>query len=118
MFSRGSLPDIAPAVPRSSAPPLSHRQIVAITSDPQRRNVMLALDRRDHIAARHPELADSQSDIVRAIHAPDAQRAVSTEESWFYKAAGPSAWIKVVVVYSGGTRRIITAFPRRGMPCA
>src|SRR5580700_1979489 len=116
MFSREALPDIATEVPRSSAPPLSHRQIVAITSDPQRRNVMLALDRWDHIAARHPELADSQSDIVRAIHAPNAQRAASIDESWFYKAGGPSAWIKVVVVYSGVTGRIITAFPRRAMP--
>jgi hypothetical protein len=116
MFSPEALPDMATAVPRSSALTVSHRQIVAITSDPQGRNVVLALDRWDHIAARHPELAISQRDVVLTIRTPDAQRAVSTDESWFYKAAGPSAWIKVVVVYSGRKGRIITAFPRRAMP--
>lgn len=116
MFSPESRPDIATGVSRSSALIVFHRQIVAITPDPQGRNVVLALDRWDHIAARHPELADSQSDVVRAIRTPDAQRVVSTDESWFYKAAGPSTWIKVVVLYSGGTGRIITAFPRRAMP--
>ena len=116
MFSPEARPDIATGVPRSSALTLSHRQIVAVTSDPQGRSVVLAVDRWNHIAARHPELADSQSEILRAIRTPDAQRVESTDESWFYRAAGPSTWIKVVVLYSGKRGRIITAFPIRAMP--
>lgn len=116
MFPPQSLPDVAKEVPRSPARAVFPRQIIAITPDPQGRSVLLVLDRWNHIAARHPELADSRRDVVRAIRTPDTQRVISNDESWFYKAAGPSTWIKVVVLYSGGTGRIISAFPRRAMP--
>jgi hypothetical protein len=89
---------------------------VALTTDPHSRSVMLTLDRWDHIASRHPELRDNQKLVMRAVRAPVVQRTVSDGEAWFYLSGGPSAWIKVVVVYSGGIGRIITAFPRRTMP--
>jgi hypothetical protein len=92
------------------------RRIVALTTDPQRRSVMLTLDRWEHIASRHPELRHEQRLVMRAIQAPRVQRPVSDGEAWFYLPGGPSAWIKVVVVYSGDVGMIITAFPRRAMP--
>ncbi len=91
--------------------------VVSTTPDPQRRNVVLTLGRWRHIVSRHPEMRGFQHDVTRAIHIPTIQRTVSSDEAWFYLAdAGPSAWLKVVVVYSGGIGRIITAFPRRTMP--
>jgi hypothetical protein len=113
-------PELMPQAPkkmsRSHAPTVPPRRIAALTRDPQLRRVMLTVDRWTHIVARHPELSDLQDPVVQAVHSPTIQQARPDGEAWFYIPGGPSAWLKVVVVYSGDTGRIITAFPRRAMP--
>jgi hypothetical protein len=114
-------PDLTPATPQ-----LTHQRssiavrrvpLAGVVVNPQRRRVELTLERWQHITTRHPEVASHQADILRAVRRPTALRAISTDESWYYLArAGPSAWLKVVVVYSRGSGWIVTAFPRRAMP--
>lgn len=116
MFQPEVMPLISSALSRRVAQPVHQRRIIAVTTDPQRRRVSLTLGRWDHIASRHPELRQQPHLVMRAIHAPAVQRTKSDGEAWFYLPGGPSAWIKVVVVYSGDVGLIITAFPRRAMP--
>lgn len=87
--------------------------------DPRGRKVLLGAERWEHIISGHPELGDNQADIVRAVESPSeviAGRAPN--EDWFYLAgAGPSRWLKVIVVFDRhGSGRIITAFGRRRKP--
>lgn len=89
------------------------------TRDPRGREVVLAAERWDHIIDGHPELKRYESDILRAIETPsETAPGREPDEEWFYLAdAGPSRWLKVVVVFdTAGSGRIITAFPRRSKP--
>jgi hypothetical protein len=81
--------------------------------------VSLEAERWEHIISGHPELRDNLADIARAVESPSeviAGRA--PDEEWFYLAeAGPSRWLKVVVVFDrSNSGRIITAFGRRRKP--
>lgn len=87
--------------------------------DPRGRSVSLDAERWEHITSGHPELRNNQADVVRAVELPSeviAGRA--PDEEWFYLAgAGPTRWLKVVVVFDRSNRgRIITAFGRRRKP--
>lgn len=78
--------------------------------------MLLTVERWEHIVDGHPELAAHEDDIVRAVAAPTATTpGRENDEEWFYlRDAGPSRWLKVVVVFdSSASGRIITAFPRR-----
>jgi hypothetical protein len=83
------------------------------------RKVTLAAERWEHIIAAHPELEPHEAEILRAVQKPSERMAGrEPNEEWFYlRGAGPSRWLKVVVVFdSPDTGRIITAFPRRRKP--
>lgn len=72
-----------------------------------------------HIVEGHPEIAAHEDEVLRAIEAPtEVLRGPAPDEGWFYlRDAGPSRWLKVVVLFEGPTSgRIITAFPRRRKP--
>ena len=80
---------------------------------------MLTAERWEHIVNGHPELKAHREEVVRAIEAPTETTAGrGPDEQWFYLAtAGPSRWLKVVVVFGGpASGRIIRAFPRRRKP--
>ncbi len=86
--------------------------------DPRGRDVELTADRWRHIIQGHPELAAHEEEIMRAIEAPtEALPGRTPDEEWFYlRDAGPSRWLKVVVVFQPTSGRIIAAFPRRRKP--
>jgi hypothetical protein len=87
--------------------------------DPRDRKVSLDPERWEHILDGHPELRDNQADVVRAVESPtEVLSGRSPDEEWFYLAgAGPSRWLKVVVVFDRASNgRIITAFGRRRKP--
>lgn len=91
------------------------------THDPDGRPVLLSASRWEHIVDRafgHPEMATLEAEVLAAVRAPDRRRpGHEPNEVWFYRAgAGPSRWIKVVVIYEGSYGSIITAFPRRAYP--
>ncbi len=77
---------------------------------------------------RADELEEREEVLTRKAHQEDVERAVETPtettagrgtgEEWFYLAdAGPSRWLKIVVVFEApASGRIITAFPRRRKP--
>jgi hypothetical protein len=88
-------------------------------TDPRGREVLLTAERWRHIVAAHPELAPYEETILRAVAAPtEALPGREPDEEWFYLGdAGPSRWLKVVVLFDSQSRgRIITAFPRRRKP--
>ena len=87
--------------------------------DPQDRDILLDVERWEHIVDGHPELGDMQEEILRAVESPtEILSGRMADEEWFYlEGAGPSRWLKVVVVFDRrGSGRIITAFGRRRKP--
>ena len=89
------------------------------TRDPKGREISLDDERWAHIVDGHPELSDFRGDVLRAVEAPtEILAGRAPDEEWFYLTdAGPSRWLKVVVVFDPADHgRIITAFGRRRKP--
>lgn len=87
--------------------------------DSQGRDVLLDIERWKHIVDGHPELGHIQGEILRAVESPtEVMAGRISDEEWFYlEGAGPSRWLKVVVVFDRhNSGRIITAFGRRRKP--
>lgn len=87
--------------------------------DRQRRDVLLSPERWRHIISAHPEIEPYEAEIRRAVETPTAVLAGREPgEEWLYlEGAGPSRWLKVVVVFDSEDRgRIITSFARRRKP--
>lgn len=87
--------------------------------DRKGRQVLLSPERWTHIASGHPEIAIYAKEIQRAVESPTAVLpGREPEEEWLYlEGAGPSRWLKVVVVFDSVDHgRIITAFARRRKP--
>lgn len=83
------------------------------------RNALLSPERWRHIVSGHPEIEIYEKEIHLAVESPTAALpGREPDEEWLYlEGAGPSRWLKVVVVFdSDGSGRIITAFPRRRKP--
>jgi len=54
---------------------------------------------------------------MAAVREPDKRLSgLRPDEEWFYREAGPSAFIRVVVHYDHDRGMIVTAFPRRHFP--
>lgn len=87
--------------------------------DRQGREVLLSPERWQHIVSGHPEIGACAADIRRAVEAPTTAIAGrEPDEEWLYlEGAGPSRWLKVVVVFDSDNQgRIITSFARRRKP--
>ncbi len=85
----------------------------------QGRDVLLSNERWVYIVSAHPEIEIYEEEVLRAVESPTAALAGrEPDEEWLYlEGAGPSRWLKVVVVFdSEGSGRIITAFARRRKP--
>lgn len=75
--------------------------------------------RWQHIINAHPEIEIYAKEIRRAVELPTTVLAGrEPDEEWLYlEGAGPSRWLKVVVVFDSEDRgRIITSFARRRKP--
>jgi hypothetical protein len=87
--------------------------------DPKGREVLLSDERWRHIVSAHPEIEVYEEEVYRTVESPTMTLAGrEPDEEWLYlEGAGPSRWLKVVVVFdSEGSGRIITAFARRRKP--
>lgn len=86
--------------------------------DADGRSAELTQERWEHICDRHPEIAEVEALVLRAVQAPDRRRRGRVpNEEWFYlKTDAPSNWLKVVVAYGEGRGHIVTAHARRSMP--
>lgn len=87
--------------------------------DHQGREVLLSDERWRHIVSAHPEIEVYEEEVYRAVESPTTTLAGrEPDEEWLYlEGAGPSRWLKVVVVFGReGSGRIITAFARRRKP--
>jgi hypothetical protein len=87
--------------------------------DRQGREILLSAERWRHIVSGHPEIEVYGQEIHRAIESPTAVLpGREPDEEWLYlEGAGPSQWLKVVVVFDSAEHgRIITAFARRRKP--
>ncbi len=79
---------------------------------------MLSAERWQHIMTGIPSWRRTRR-MFCAIEAPtEALPGREADEEWFYlRDAGPSRWLKVVVLFDTSVDgRIITAFPRRRKP--
>lgn len=92
--------------------------MLAATSDPDGRRVVLMEGRWLHIKSEHPELVRHLRDIMATVREPDRRiGGRSAGEEWFLaEHVGPSRWLQVVVHYEGGDGWIATAFPRKSLP--
>ncbi len=87
--------------------------------DRRGRMVLLNAERWQHIASAHPEIETYKSEIRRTVESPTSVVAGrEPDEEWLYlEGAGPSRWLKVVVVFDSEDQgRIITSFARRRKP--
>jgi hypothetical protein len=87
--------------------------------DRQGREVLLSPERWRHIVSAHPEIEVYEKEVGRAVESPTAVlTGREGDEEWLYlEGAGPSRWLKVVVVFdSEDLGRIITSFARRRKP--
>lgn len=87
--------------------------------DREGREVLLSPERWKHIVSGHPEIEVYEQEVRRAVESPTAVLpGREAGEEWLYlEGAGPSRWLKVVVVFDReGSGRIITAFARRKKP--
>jgi len=87
--------------------------------DRQGREVLLSPGHWRHIVSAHPEIEVFEAEIRRAVESPTTALAGrQPDEEWLYlEGAGPSRWLKVVVVFDNeSSGRIITAFARRRKP--
>jgi hypothetical protein len=87
--------------------------------DRKSRVVLLSHERWQHIVSGHPEIEAYGQEIQRAVESPTTVLpGREPGEEWLYlEGAGPSQWLKVVVVFDSAERgRIITAFARRRKP--
>lgn len=87
--------------------------------DREGREVLLSPGCWRHIVSGHPEIEIYAEEIHRAVESPTAvlPGREPTEEWLYLEGAGPSRWLKVVVVFeSAASGRIITAFARRRKP--
>jgi hypothetical protein len=93
-------------------------RILVTLTDPSGRRVVLDERGWRHITLDHPELRVHQMTIRQAVEEPAFRhRGRRPNEEWFYlEGVGPSKFLKVVVRYSAGGGRIVTAFPRRSVP--
>lgn len=92
--------------------------VVASVTDVLGRRVILRSDRWDHIVSGHPEIGAHLEVVLAAVRRPDVWHpGHEQQEEWFYlRDAGPSRWLKVVVLYDHDKGSIVTAFARRRMP--
>lgn len=95
-----------------------HAGVVWEVADPDGREVVLTTTRWAHVLSRHPYLDVGPEVILDTVAGPNARApGRRPSEEWFYRRnVGPSAWIRVVVHYEKGKGRIVTAFPRRAFP--
>jgi hypothetical protein len=97
--------------------------VLGSTSDPDGRLVELTEERWEHVVspaggAGHSELAGLEDEVLQAVATPSRRLpGWARNEEWFYLAgAGPSRWLKVVVIYEGERGFIVTAHARRSIP--
>lgn len=87
--------------------------------DRQDREIVLSAERWRHIISAHPEIEVHEKEVRRAVESPTTVLAGREhDEEWLYlEGAGPSRWLKIVVVFDSEDRgRIITSFARRRKP--
>jgi hypothetical protein len=87
--------------------------------DREGREILLSPERWQHIVSGHPEIEVYEQEVGRAVESPTAVLpGREPDEEWLYlEGAGPSRWLKVVVVFDSEDRgRIITSFARRRKP--
>ncbi len=88
-------------------------------TDPLGRTIHLTADRWEHIIDGHPEMGTLHAEVLRAIREPtQILHGPRAGEDWYYlQGAGPSSWLKVVVVFDEDeSGNALTAFPRRRKP--
>jgi hypothetical protein len=92
--------------------------VLAETTDPDGRTVVLDDDGWDHILHEHPELAVYQHEIMVAISSPDYRRPDprAGRERYYSRDVGPSRWLFVVVNFNETPARIVTAYANRKDP--
>jgi hypothetical protein len=116
---------VAPAEARQPGSPHAAPIPFRAMDTPQRirdrrgRDVLLTVERWRHIVSAHPEIEIYEKEVHRAVESPTTVLAGrEPDEEWLYlESAGPSRWLKVVVVFDSEDRgRIITSFARRRKP--
>jgi hypothetical protein len=114
-----------PSVGRKDEPKTARRRFVGTVDRPEKisdrrgREVLLSPNRWRHVVSAHPEIAVYKPDLRRAVESPTSVVAGrEPDEEWLYlEGAGPSRWLKVVVVFDSEDQgRIITSFARRRKP--
>jgi hypothetical protein len=92
--------------------------VLAETTDPDGRTVVLDDEGWEHILHEHPELAPYRHEIMAAVNSPDRRRPDPRpgRERYYSRDVGPSRWLFVVVQFNEMPARIVTAYANRKDP--
>jgi hypothetical protein len=92
--------------------------VLAETTDPDGRTVVLDDEGWEHILHQHPELAPYRHEIIAAVNSPDHRRPDPRpeRERYYSRDVGPSHWLFVVVQFNETPARIVTAYANRKDP--
>lgn len=92
--------------------------VLAETTDPDARTVVLDDEGWEHILHEHPELAPYRQEIMAAVSSPDHRRPDPRpgRERYYSRDVGPSRRLFVVVQFNETPARIVTAYANRKDP--
>lgn len=92
--------------------------VLAETTDPDGRTVVLDDEGWEHILHEHLELAPYRHEIMATVNSPDHRRPDPRpgRERYYSRDAGPSRWLFVVVHFNETPARIVTAYANRKDP--
>jgi hypothetical protein len=91
--------------------------VLEAARDRKGRRVSLSEKAMRHIEEGHREMRGAELMILSAIEeAWIRTRAQKNREKFYARNLGPAAWLVVVVAFSGGEGRVITAYPDKRGP--
>ncbi len=96
---------------------MPQRNIIAEVQNPEDHLVQLNQAAWDHVLEQHVEMSNYLAETMEAITTPDHREPdVRAGRERYFRRGGPLRWIRVVTELTGGTDRVVTAFPQSNDP--
>jgi hypothetical protein len=93
-------------------------RIIASTTTPAGRTVLLTDRTWAHVVTEHFEMRGQLAAVLNALKTPDYYQVDSRpgRERYFKRAVGPDRWLRVVVQFRGDHDVVVTAFGQSNPP--
>jgi hypothetical protein len=93
------------------------RHVIAEIRNPEGHIVQMDDMAWNHVLDEHAEMSEYLAETMGAIEAPDHREPdPRAGRERYFRRGGPLQWIRVVTVFTGGSDRVVTAFPQSNDP--